>query len=95
MYDLDADPAYRDIPKRIMDGLLRWGREGVLPGGFLTAVLTGDLLNAVCLADDEVITHLRAVVKFVHNQMPGDCHSMKSPSKAVLSEWNARFKEDE
>lgn len=93
MYDLDADPAYGEIPQRIMDGLLRWGREGVTPGGFLTAVLKGDLLDSVCLADGETIKHLRAIVKFVYNQMPIGCHAMKSPSlvPTMLADWQGRF----
>ncbi len=89
MYDLDADPAYGEIPQRIMDGLLRWGREGVTPGGFLTAVLKGDLLDSVCLADGETIKHLRAIVKFVYNQMPAGCHALGKPRRAtaVLEDW--------
>ena len=89
MYDLDADPAYREIPDRIMGGLMRWGDHGRHPGGFLTAVLKGDLLNAVCLADSEVVNHLPAIVRFVYNQMPSGCHAMKSPSQVgtVMSDW--------
>jgi hypothetical protein len=93
MYDLDADPAYRDIPKRIMDGMMRWGNHGYHPGGFLTAVLKGDLLDAVCLADDETITHLRSIVKFVYNQMPAGCHALSAPSicSSIMGHWQARF----
>ena len=93
MYDLDADPAYRDIPKRIMGGMMRWGKHGCHPGGFLTAVLKGDLLDAVCLADDETIKHLRSIVKFVYNQMPIGCHAMKSPSlvSTIMADWQGRF----
>ena len=95
MYDLDADPAYRDIPQRIMDGLMRWGKHGYHPGGFLTAVLKGDLLDAVCLADDETRQHLRAIVKFVYNQMPAGCHAMKSPSlvSTIMDDWHIRLED--
>ena len=93
MYDLDADPAYRDIPQRILDGMMRWGNHGYQPGGFLTAVLKGDLLNAVCLADGETIKHLRAIVKFVYNQMPIGCHALAAPSicSTLMADWQARF----
>lgn len=97
MYDLDADPAYRDIPKRIMDGMMRWGNHGYHPGGFLTAVLKGDLLDAVCLADDETIKHLRPIVKFVYNQMPIGCHAMRqdlldrSLVSTFIADWQARL----
>jgi hypothetical protein len=96
MYDLDADPAYREIPDRIMNGLMVWGKDGHHPGGFLTAVLKGDLLEAVCRADDETTTHLRAIVKFVYNQMPNGCHAMKSPSRVgtVMSDWSNSFHEE-
>ena len=93
MYDLDADPAYRDIPQRIMDGLMRWGKHGYHPGGFLTAVLKGDLLNAVCKADDESSKHLPAIVRFVWNQMPSGCHALAAPSigPTLMADWQARF----
>jgi hypothetical protein len=94
MYDLDADPAYREIPDRIMGGLVRWGDHGRHPGGFLTAVLEGDLLNAVCLSDSEAIQHLPAIVKFVYNQMPAGCHAMKkSPPlvSTIMADWQGRF----
>ena len=89
MYDLDADPAYREIPDRSMGGLMRWGDHGRHPGGFLTAVLKGDLLNAVCLADSEVIQHLTAIVKFVYNQMPAGCHALEKPRRAttLMDDW--------
>ena len=97
MYDLDADPAYRDIPDRIMEGLMNWANHGYHPGGFLTAVLKGDLLNAVCKADDEVRNHLPAIVRFVWNQMPNGCHALAAPSVAetLVIKWTARFVEVE
>ena len=97
MYDIDADPTYRDIPQGIMDVMLNWGNHGYHPGGFLTAVLKGDLLNAVCLADSETSKHLTPIVKFVYNQMPSGCHAMKSPSRVgtIMSDWQDRFEEDE
>ena len=93
MYDLDADPAYRDIPERVMDGMLKWGNHGYHPGGFLTAVLKGDLFIAVCKADDESSKHLTAIVRFVWNQMPSGCHALAAPSIAptLMADWQARF----
>lgn len=73
LYNVDADPSYGAIPERIVRGLTLWGSEGRRPGGFLTAVLCHDL-RAICLADPEVLPHLKAVFLFVLNQMPGGCH---------------------
>ena len=93
MYDLDADPAYRDIPERIMAGMMNWGNHGYHPGGFLTAVLKGDLLGAVSFADSETSKHLPAIVRFVWNQMPSGCHALAAPSicSTVMDHWQARF----
>ena len=92
MWNIDADPAYREIPERIMGAMFRWGKEGRVPGGFLTAVLKGDLLGAVGHADDEVINHLRAIVRFVYNQMPSGCHALGAPSIAlkIIERWRLR-----
>ena len=91
MYDLDADPAYRDIPERIMAGLLGWGNHGYRPGGFLTCVLMGDLLGAVSLADSETVKHLPAIVRFVWNQMPSGCHALGALKNwsAIMERWEA------
>jgi len=93
MYEMDSDPSYREIPDRIMGALMGWGTHGHHPGGFLTAVLKGDLLDAVCLADNETVEHLRGIVKFVYNQMPHGCHAMKSPSAVgtFMADWQRRF----
>jgi hypothetical protein len=88
-YNIDADPAYIEIPERVMDGMLRWGQDGYHPGGFLTAVMKGDLLSAVCRADSMTAAHLPAIVRFVYNQMPSGCHALGSPGRAatIMDDW--------
>ena len=89
MWNIDADPAYREIPERIMDSMYRWGKEGIVPGGFLTAEVKGDLLGAVSFADNEVVKHLPGIVRFVWNQMPSGCHALGAPSIAltIVEKW--------
>ena len=88
MWNIDADPGYRDIPERIMGAMFRWGKEGIVPGSFVCAVMRNDLLDAVSLADNEVIHHLPAIVRFVHNQMPGGCHGN---GQSVITTWRKRL----
>lgn len=82
LYNVDADPIYGGIPDRIVRALLLWGKEGRRPGGFLTAVLCHDL-RSICLADPEVLPHLKAVFLFVLNQMPSGCHG----SREKMERW--------
>jgi len=88
-YNLDHDPRYSLIPDRIMGALIDWGKEGRPPGGFVTAVLCGDL-KAVSLADAETYTHLRAIIAFVHNQMPHRCHG----SAEKMAAWQKEKDEE-
>lgn len=61
------------IPEHMMDALQRWIQHGVMPGHFLTAVLTNDLSQAVGRADEENLHALPAYVGYLYNEAPSLC----------------------
>lgn len=62
------------VPESLRGGLIRYLLGGIIPGGFLTAVLTNDLRTAVTLASPvEHLLALPAIVRFLHNEAPSTC----------------------
>jgi hypothetical protein len=51
----------------------RWQRHAIPPGDFLTAVLSNDLFEAWGRADEFSKADMDLIVRFVYNQLPGDC----------------------
>lgn len=62
-----------DIPFHTQDALNRYYEQGLMPGGFLTAVLCNDLFRAVSAADPYNIVALKDICMFVYNEMPAKC----------------------
>jgi hypothetical protein len=52
-FEIEARLVRDGVPATLHEGLLRYLRQGVIPGGFLTAVLQGDLFKAAVTADRE------------------------------------------
>lgn len=67
---VDAD---RAIPKRITEGIDRYVKTGILPGGFLRAVISNDLRAAIGNADDENKAVLDLIVIYMNWETPGNC----------------------
>lgn len=61
------------IPDRMMDGIERYIKYGVIPGDFLKAIICNDLKEAIGQADDENINNLPAYVGYFYNEAPADC----------------------
>ena len=57
----------------------------------MKAILQGDLLNAVCRADDETLANLRDIVKFIYNHCPPNCHTLGGGNTSVVEDWLASF----
>lgn len=79
------------IPGYMMPGLQRYIEHGVLPGGFLQAVLRNDFREAVVHADAQNMPNLKAYCIYLYNEAPGPCHG--SPEKVaawVASKARAR-----
>ena len=62
------------IPEHMHSGLLNYIEHGIGPGGFLTAVLSNDLIGAFMRADERNTYAMRDWVDFVYNYAPATCH---------------------
>jgi len=71
------------IPSRMMLGIRRYIDDRISPGGFLKAVISNDLKNAVGRADDENIQNLPAYVSYFYNEAPSLCWG----SVKKMDEW--------
>jgi len=60
------------IPQRTKDSLDRYVNDRILPGGFLTKVLSNDLFGAIGQADKENLESLPEIVRYIYNQLPAD-----------------------
>jgi len=72
-----------DIPVHMHEGIELWVREGIEPGGFLTAVLCNDLMGAAGQADIINRGKLFNYCEFLHNYAPSGCFG----SKAKFVAW--------
>ena len=80
-YSFSIGGVARVIPDRMIGGLIRYINEGVVPGGFLLAVLDNDLREACGRADSENLSLLPAYVAFLYNEAPAGCSG--SPGKVA------------
>ena len=58
------------IPAHTKAALDRYVNDRILPGGFLTAVLSNDLFGAVGKADSENLAALPEIVRYIYNEIP-------------------------
>ena len=76
------------IQERILKAFARYVTDRIPTGNFLNAVLTHNL-DAVVLADEECLANIVDIVRYVHNEMPGNCHGSKEKVQAWLAERGA------
>ena len=70
---------YEPLPESLRAGVRAWIELGRLPGGFLVAVMTNDLV-AACSRADVINRHrLFDIVDWFWNEAPGGCWG--SPEK--------------
>jgi len=74
---------FGEIPPHLHAGLDRWLRHGVLPGGFLRAVISNHLLLSILRADEQSLAGLPALARWLYTNAPEG--SFGSP--AVLETW--------
>jgi hypothetical protein len=77
------------IPEHMHGGLRRYIENGILPGSFLTAVLTNDLKNAIGFADHINLWNIPRYVSFLYNYAPSGCWG--SPAK--VQSWVEKLQE--
>lgn len=70
---LSMEP-YNKIPARMLDPITRYVMNGTPPGGFLTAVITNNLLDASTRADKANEQLLRAYAQLFWWWTPRECH---------------------
>lgn len=64
---------YAIIPPLTQFALVRYVEDRIATGGFLNAVLTNNLFSAIAKADESNVQALRAIVRYIYNEMPGNC----------------------
>lgn len=74
------------VPDHMRAGMARYVVLGILPGGFLRAVLSNDLMEAGRMADDENRRRLSNYVMFLINYAPSDCYG----SPDAMQAWAKR-----
>lgn len=72
------------IPEYMHDGIVRYIKDRIKPGHFLTAVICNDLFDAVARADDQNVQALSGYVKFFYNYAPSGCWGSKEKMEAWL-----------
>jgi hypothetical protein len=72
------------IPDYMQQGVVWWIVGGVIPGGFLQAVIVGDLYEAIARADDTNADRLREYAMFFWNYSPSGCFRR---SRDPLKTW--------
>ena len=65
-------------PVHILDSIDRFVRHRIAPGSFVTAVLSNDLAGAFRTADEDSLRGLADIVRYIHWEIPGNCHGSKS-----------------
>lgn len=71
------------VPEGLVDGLCLYVVHGIIPGSFLTAVLSNDLMEAFARADLTSRAGMFQIVSFLYNE----CPSASWGSKEKLLEW--------
>ncbi len=82
---IDADANWSLIPDHMHEAITAYVETGRSVGGFLTAVLSNELLQAVERADEENTAALVGWVQFLYNYAPGSCWG----SPTAVEDWYA------
>ena len=81
-------PDYDKLPNPDTAETLRmYIEEGYSPGGFMTAVLSNDLFQAVAVADPYHLSMIPNLVVWIYNEAPRECWG----SKAKVEAWSDKF----
>jgi hypothetical protein len=78
---------YSLIPEHTRAALRRWVFCGIPPGGFLTAMLTNDLMGAIGSADSENIRAIPQIAMFIYNRLP----ALAQGSRERMEQWPERI----
>jgi len=76
--------AYHLVANGILEAINRYALLHEKKGGFLMAIFTNDLREALARADGENYTVLLQIVSYCHNEIPGCCWGSPAEVKAWL-----------
>jgi len=65
-----------------LDSITLYVEHGCPPGGFLSAVLANDFMEAVGRADNRNIHRLAAWAAYIYNEIPSSCHGSHEAVRA-------------
>lgn len=66
------------------DSIDRYVNDRLPPGGFITAVLTNDLIGAVGKADSENLADLHEICTYIYNSIPSNAWGSKEKMNAWM-----------
>ncbi len=75
---------YELLPEHIRGAMQRYIENRIEPGGFLTAVLSNDLMGAMARADNINRIELYSICNFIYNEAPSTCHGSPEKVRAWL-----------
>lgn len=77
----ERDIAFQDA----LESIDRYVKHGIPPGGFLTCVLSNDLMGAVGSADEHSLANLTRICRHVYHTIPAIAHG----SSERMAAWMA------
>ena len=80
---------YHDIPEHTRQTLVDYVELGYEPGGFVSAVLSNNLVEAFGRGDMRNIAALGSIVKFMYNRMPMNAWGSEERVLAHLNSFDA------
>ena len=80
------DVNYDKLPKSLQGGAQRYIERGIIPGSFLRAVISNNLVEAVARADDNNLPRLKEIVLWWYNEAPGGCWG----SEQKMEAWSTK-----
>ena len=76
---------YAAIPKDMQEGMTQYVENRTEPGGFLSAVIRNDLLDAACRADKHNLLLIKEYAQWFYNVAPSGCAGSPEKMRAWLA----------
>jgi len=73
------------LPDRFKASITRYLEHGVMPGDFLTAVLSNDLFSAFAKADETSLAELHGLVGWCYYELPHDAWGSRERVEAYCA----------
>ena len=79
---------YKNIPEHTIQTIDDYFKEGVPPGGFVTACLANDLMEALGRADENNRNAIFEIASYIYNEIPLSCHGSYDIVKTWIDKKN-------